>query len=622
MLKTIRKTASGVGAYIIVGLFILAFAVVGVPALNNFGGTAALEVGNRSFSPQAVETELGRRMESYRNRTGQVLTREDAVAQGLLDQATQYLTARGLFEEEAGALNLAVTDKMIQDYLQSNPQLQNAETGRFDRTILDRLLQINRMSLNEFKSAIRAELLQTQVDDAIALNTPAPQLITDYFILRQTEERTVSVATLPAPTFEEPTDEDMQSFYATNADRYALPERRQYVMVALDQDTLKDRVVVTNEEVQQAFDARKAQLGTPETRSFEQAQFATLEAANAVVEAIEGGQSFADALLAAGSEPVTITDQQKSALADSAVADAIFSAEEPGVVGPVDGTFGVVLAKLSSITPGTEVTFEEMEETIRASLFEEFFRDEVEELFDELQEAGDTGATLAQVASDMELPLRTVGPVDRNFLTAEGAIEDGVPLEVNIAAFNLAEGALFEAVDLNDGGYAFLEVGEVFPSTTQPYEEVVDKVRTDFEEDARANAIDTLKAEFTATVASGIPFAEAATQFGGEATAQTLSAFSPATDLPRPFFNDIFSADIGKVVAAPASSEGGLQVAVTEAMSFGPNSQQALITDQLRATLGQRLAQEQYEAYLQAMQEAHPVKRNDAVIATRLGLGQ
>ncbi len=622
MLKTVRKAASGVGAYIIVGLFFLAFAVVGVPALNNFGGSAALEVGDRAYSPQVVERELSRRMESYRIRTGQVLTREDAVAQGLLDQATQYLTARGLFEEEAEVLGLAVTEKMIQDHLQSNEQLLNPDTGRFDTAILNRILNINRMSLEEFQDAVRAELFQSQVDSALALSGPAPQQLTDYFILRQTEERTVSLATLPAPQAEEPTDEALQSFYAANADRYALPERRQYVAVSLDQETLKDRVVVTDEEVRQAFEAQRARLGTPETRTFGQAQFATIDEAEAVKAAVKDGQSFVDAVEAAGSDVLTLADQQREALADAGVAEAVFGTEETGVVGPVDGTFGVVLAEVTAINPGTDVTLEEVEETIRAALFEEFFGAEVDQLYDELQEAGDSGASLAEVAADMELPLRTVGPVDRNFLTAEGAIEDGVPLEVHTAAFSLASDDIFEAVDLIEGGYAFVEVGEVFASTIQDYENVAEQVRTDYEADSLSTALATMSAEFAATVEGGTSFTDAAEQFGGDATAKSLTAFAPDAELPRPFFNDIFAADIGKVVSTTSNDGNSVEVAITESITFGPNGQQAMIVDQMRNALGQTISREYYQAYLQAMQDAHVVKRNDALINTRLGLGQ
>jgi peptidyl-prolyl cis-trans isomerase D len=618
MLKSFRGALKGFVAWIIVGLFIIAFAFVGVPALNNFGGDEAIRVGDTRFDPRSVEDEFTRRLERNRRETGEVLTRSEAVEAGLLRETLAYFTLRGLYQEEAETLGVTVTDEMIQNYLSADENLQNPETGKFDQVILQRLLQANRMSPSEFKRRIADELLQRQMDAALLMSFPGPETIAELVVLRQTEERAVSTAMLTADAAGEPSADELQSYYAANVARYSAPERRAYTLLTVSPETVADRISVPEEDVRRLYEARAASLGVAEQRSFVQGQFPSREAAEAALAQIEAGTPFAEAVRANGGTVASFTDEIEGNLADDVVAEAVFATDAPGVVGPVDGTFGVVLAEIGNITPGTDVSFEDAREELETELAEEIVNDEIDALYDEIQEAGDAGASLAEAARDVGLDVRQVGPVDADFIAEGGAIEADVPVAAHRAAFAQAANGLFEAIDLQQGGYAFVEVESIIPAAPIPFEDVRDAVARDYAQEERETGLAAAVARFQNLIGEGQSFEAAAEALGASAVARTLTPTLKPEDMSQALFADIYSAPIGEVVAGPVTPQG-ITVAQTTDITYGPNAQTDLMTQQVRQQLGQTLSRDYYQAYLVALEEEYSVRQNDAVLQQRFG---
>ncbi len=623
MLKTFRGALSGVTGWLVLALVILAFAFVGIGALDTFSGSSAVRVGDTRFTAQELDREFARQIELQRQETGEVLSREEAVSRGLLTRTINQFVIRGLFAEEAERLGLAVTDPMIQKFLQDQYNA-GAEPGdtqlTFDRDALARVLQANRMSLGEFRQIVEFELLRAQIDDALMLPTPAPEPMAEFFVLRQTEERTVSTAMLEAPEIEAPTDEDLRSFYASNAERYRSPELREYTMVVLDENVVADRIEIPESDVRQLFEARAAAMGTPERRSYAQVQFPTLEAAEAALAALEEGASLEAIAEDAGLAVTTFDDEVRTNIADEAVAEAVFGVDSPQVVGPVDGVFGALVADVREITPGETVDYEELRDGLEDELREEIVTAELDNLYDEMQDAGDSGASLADIASEFGLPVRTVGPADADFFAEGGAIESNVPSAAHQLAFSMSPGGLFEAVDTAEGGYAFVELINVTPSAPRPFEEVKDEVSTAFIEQQRRETMRTRMAAVEAAVEAGTSFAEALAPYEAEPTTRTLSGFQPVDSIPQALLGRVYDARIGEVVTQMAPDAQTATLVYIDDLSFGANERFVAQVEQAKAQLGQALSAELYQAYLTAMQDEIGVRQNEAQIAERFAV--
>ncbi|WOI52078.1 peptidylprolyl isomerase [Parvularcula sp. LCG005] len=622
MLKSFRDSIKGFMAWIVVALFVLAFAFVGVPALENFGGKAPLQVGDQRYSVNDIDDEFARVMERNRQDTGEVLSQEEARAAGMLGQAINALTIRGVYVSEAGKLGLTVTDDMIQDYLQSDERFRAPGKDSFDQATLQAILQNNRMSLNDFRQAIRTELLTRQIDEVAALLVPAPTIYGKTIALRQTEERVVRIARLSAGDVPAPTDEQLQSFYAANADRYRTPERRTYTAVLLTPDVLDERIQIDDADVRKLFEARQATMSQPETRTFVQAQFPSMEAANAAVEAVANGQSFAEAAETAGVATARFDDEVKGDLVDSGVADAVFGLDGPGLVGPVDGDFGVVVAEVTNITPGTDVTYEEVADELRQELFEEVYADEIDTIYDELQESGDAGSSLADAARDLGLPVMTIGPVDRTRNTDDGQIEERVPLSMHMRAFDMSSDQIFEEVTLPEGNYGFIEVDSVEAGAVKPLAEVQDQVKIDYISEQAQSSLANASSSIRSAMAGGETFEIAALQAGAQVETRTLSNSNVPPNLSQDLIVEIFDAPIGEMVQVTSPDRETMTLAQTESISFGPNGQWETMAQRMDSQIAQSMSRDLYEAFFSAMSNANGIQRNDAAINARFGAGE
>lgn len=621
MLTSFRKLMEGPGKYVFLALIVAAFGVVGVPALSNFGKGKALQVGKTGYTALEVENEFTRRLRNLQYDNDTAISREEAISQGLLQETISSLTLRALLEEEADALGLAITDKMLQDFLASDPTFQDPETGEYDPSLVTRIIAANELSVGEFRDSIRVDIYREQLNDAIRLAQPASTAYTNSLLLRQNEERDVSIAVLTLDDIPALDDNALLAYYESHPDDYQSPEYRTYTLFNLTEEEVKSRVEVSEEEIRQLYEARAASLSTPETRSFSQAQFGSMEEAESVLADIEAGTSFEEAVTAAGGTLTSFTEETENALVDDTIAEVVFAKEETGVVGPIDGLFGVVIANITSITPSTEVTFEDAREELEAVLAEEIYRSELDNIYDEIQESGDAGMSLAEAARDLGFEARTVGPVSRTGETPDGRNLELAPA-IQRTAFAMAQDGFFEEASLPDGGYAFLQIEDITPAALKPYEDVATQVAIDAAAANREQALQNLVDDIRLAVSEGKSFEDAVTEAGGTAATRTLSARLLPPDLPASLVDRIFGQAAGRVLSEPGGGGASVTLAQVKEIRFLANAQADQLAERLKYQVGQDISGDLYTAYIEALQQDMGVKTDSALLAQRFGTAQ
>src|SRR5204862_7940763 len=97
------------------------------------------------------------------------------------------------------------------------------------------------------------------------------------------------------------------------------------------------------------------------------------------------------------------------------------------------------------------------------------------------------GKTLKEIGASAKLPCREIPAIDRAGKTGDGkpALEGAEAGKVAQAAFSGSTGIEAEAVELADGGYAWVDVLGVTPERQRPFEEVKDDVKKGFMEAER-----------------------------------------------------------------------------------------------------------------------------------------
>lgn len=622
MLKDFRSMAQGVGAWIIVVLFILAFAIVGMPQLSNYGRKPTVAVGGTKYSIRDVENEFNRLVERERVENNNIMTRDEAISDGLLTRAISLLAVEGLYSEEAKDLGITTTDEMIQSFLGAVDSLKNDRTGKIDTTLLARIAQSNNMSLTQFKKRVGNDILRNQIDSAIALPAPMPKDAAKKFALRQTEERVVRTAVLDVSSLPEPTDQDLLSYFAAHTEDYVIPEKRTYAYVTIDPEVIRERIKVDESEIEALYASRRAQLGTPEKRSFTVAQFPDPQSAQSAVAAAQAGKTLGVAATEAGAAVTTFDNQTKDELIDTAVANAVFGTPAPGIVGPVEGDFGYVVADVSAITPAVTVSLEEVRDELTQDLIGSDIEKEVAELYDELQRAGDRGESLEEAAKALELDVRKVGPVSKTFANEAARAAANVPPAIQDTAFSLNVGAIFEEVDLPGGISAFVEVEAIDPANTPQFEDVAEQVKADYGEMQKSDAVTATIENFRKLIDADKSFDEAAKELGTDTVSYTLSIASSNPSIPTDVALSLFELPIGEVAAGPGNEPATAFVAKTDSVRFTPNAQLDRVAASYRQQLTESLGEELYDIYLAAGQADFGTEQNNAEIAASFGLEQ
>lgn len=616
MLKTFRGLLEGPGKYVFAVLLILAFSVVGVPALENFGSRAAVKVGSQEITSLQLEREILSQVRQIQIENPDV-TREQALQAGIGQRAIETLVARALIDEEAKRLGLATPNEVLQLYIRQIDGLTDPETGRFDDQVLGLFLQQQGITVSTFREMVEGDMLRQQLTEALSTPTLYPEELVRPLILLQSMERDLRFTKISADAAAvEPTEDEITAAYQENLLDYMTPEYRTFTLVTVDEAEVAAAVEVSEDDIRQLYEVEVGVAAARETRDVRQLLVAGAAAEQAAAAAEAGGNL--DALAeAAGGTINTLSDQARTSFLDEDVADAIFAAEAGALVGPVETDFGTVYAEVTEISGSEGATFEERREALEAELRAEIAREDLSALIEELENARDTGATLADAADALGLEVRTEGPVDANLFTRFDAIAN-IPPRLGVAGFRLAEGEESDAIRLDDG-FGFVSVDRVEAPQPRAIEDVRDALIEGLKADARSNAAEEIEARFLGLIAGGESFETASAQLGGEIVSITLSATSDPSAVPAEVLAAIQDLSIGEQRAIPASGEPSVYVAEFTAARFMDRDSFVAALPVLAQQFGQQMGSELNNAYIESLEEVSTVTQNPRQVARALG---
>lgn len=625
MLQQVRSSLKGVVVFVFVGLLILAFALVDVPNVNQFGSNAAVTVGDAQFSSRYVENEFNRALLVRRQETGGNFTREDALATGMADQVVNSIATTAALSQFTDRLGLAMPRELVRDYLRENENFQNPATGQFDRFVLESLLQRNNISVEEFENRVAEDLMRSQLVMSLANAGPAPAPLTEAALLRQTERRRIAYLTVTdemAGTPAEPTLEDLQAYYDANIAEFTAPEYRVFDLLTLSRATYAEELSVPEEELRRIYDQNRERLyEEPEKRTLYQLTYETEIEAQAAVAALRQGETFETIAQnrGLGLDAVTFADAQARDILDPSVSEAAFAEglEEGAILDPVQSLFGWTIVQIAGITAPVSRSYEEVRDEIEAQFLENDTRRMILAAIDEIEEERDTGANLAAAAEAAGLSVETVGPIDRFSFAPGGAIIDAVPGEALAEAFRLEEGDESEAIDFDDQrSYLFVSLREIIAPAPIAFEDVRDQVEQAWRNQERDQRISETVRGIREAIGGGQTLEEAAAPFDRAPIEILIDRRFENEIVSRSLNDQIFFADLGDLVSGPTALGAAQAVAEVRNITFSRNTIALNEEDMFKQYLGFQLDQELLEAFVTEVREDFGVEINRAQLDT------
>jgi peptidyl-prolyl cis-trans isomerase D len=586
MLAQLRSFAKSPIVIVLLGVLMLSFLLWGVRDVfqNLNAGDAVIQAGGRTIGEARFRQMFEDQLKSYSQQSGQQISVPDAVKAGFDRQFSDALATDEAFAAYLSRTGLRPSDALVVDEIRKAPRFFNPVSGVFDKDAYMKFVtqQLN-MTPPEFENILRTELAQAQFVSGVSAGLHAPRLYDALVAAAELEGRTFSYFVLPptaVPPPAPPTEAQMLDFLKENGRK--LPEARALSIIRFSAAEAGAALPVDATAVQKRFDFEKDSLSTPEKRSLIDIPAKDAATAAAVSARLKHGEDPYAVAKSLGVSPIPYTDVPKTAIADPAAAEAAFTLPAGAISGPIKGTLGYSVVKVTSASPGHVATLEENRDKIEAEVRKSAGQAKINQAVKAYEDARSGGATFAQAAQKLGLTIMTAPPLTAQGMTLQNQRFPIAPKLLQ-AAFTLQPGADSDIVDLGQGDYAVARLDKVLPPAPPPLDQVRPEVikymeARDLQTRLQAKAttladqvkkgqpIATVAAAVGATVGHGVGIERAE---GGQTFSQQLVA-------------QVFGAKVGDVVVGPDAKPGAVVVAKLEAVvpASGPAAAQAAANQQ------------------------------------------
>ena len=518
------------------GLVVLAFVVFYIPDFLQqdtvtVGASAReviAEVDGRPLTAGEFQQRYAAQVQAYRTQFGGAMN-DQLLRQLNVDQ--QILTQ--MIDEEVAVVEaerqgIEVSDDELAQQIFAIPGLQ--ENGRFiGEARYEQLLRSQNPPLNraQFEDRMRRSLvidrLRTAVTDWIAVSDD--ELTREY--RTRNEKVKLQVVSVTADAFRDKvtvTDADVNAHYEANKNTYRVGEQRAIKYLLIDRDQARLKVTVPATDIQRYYNSNISQYQTQEQvrashillKTEGKDEAAVRKQAEEILAKIKGGADFAE--LARKVSEDTSKDQggdldffTRGRMVPEFETAAFAMA--PGQTSDiVKSQFGFHIIRVTDKRPGSTRTLDEVRPQIQDTLQQEIADQQISTKAQELQARIKDAGDLAEAAGENGLMVQESGLFQRT---------DPVPglgqaPQVANEAFTLADGAVSGAL-VSPRGVVFVTVASKKDAYIPMLDEVKERVR---EDTIRARATE-LSRQRAAAVAAAL---KSAPDFAAAAKAQGLES--------------------------------------------------------------------------------------------------
>ena len=610
MTGTLRSTARNPVAIAIMGGLILVFLVMGVgggrfpDAFRAVNADAVVSVGSHSLGSRDFDKLWEQQKQKYQQQTGQQLTNEFLVQNGvdlqLLNEVAQEQAGMEMLQRAGIVPGPTLVDNEIKKMTWAFDKV----TGQFSEKQFVQALAEQGITPRQAQAEITDELAVRHFGYAAAAGLQAPLVYVALSAAQGTESRDVSYFTMglnavPAPA--QPTDGQIQAFMKAHAAQLMQPEMRIFTLARFSAKDLAPTVKVDPAQVAKEFAFRKDTLSTPEKRTVIEIPVKGAADGAAAARRLRAGEEPAAIAKALGVEPITYDDKPQSAIADRKLAQAAFALKAGDVAGPVSGDLGLAAIKVAKVTPGAPATLASATPQIEADLRQKQAADLAYQQSQKFDDARQAGASVSDAAKKAGVTPITLGPVTAQGMDAEGKANPVLSDKILKAAFAMPAGQDGDLEDVGSGEYFAVRVERIQPPALPSLADKRPQLARALMNEELLTALKAKAKDLMAVARKNGNLDAAAAQAGAHVVQdkgmQRLKA-QQYQALGREFLENVFAVKPGEVFAA--GGQGGIYIGRVDAAHPGDVQQ----TAQLAAAVRSRASQAYADDVLSAVQNA------------------
>ena len=628
MLEAMRRGAQTRVAKLLFGLLVLSFGIWGVhDVFRGWSRGAVAKVGGTAISDQEFRRAYQDELDRFSQQAKQRITAEQGRAFGVDKRVLAQLIGGAAVEAHADQLGLALSDQTLVEGVQSDPNFQT--DGKFSKQNFDALLQQIGMSERGFLSLRRKDELRSAIIRSFISGQTIPKPLFDLIHAYDDEKRVIEWVKIDpdAVTVADPTDAKLKELYDKDKSKYMTPEYRKVQVLTLGIDDLKKQATVSDDEIAKAYETTKDSYDTPEQRRIQQIAFKDKATAEAALKALrDGTKSFGDVAKDAGAKDtdVDLGLITKKALIDPKIADVAFSLEKDKYSDVVEGRFATAILRVTQIDPGVTHTLADVKDQVRDKLATEKAKSDLQNKHDEVEDNRIAGKSLKDIADTSKLTFTEIPATD-----ATGLGPDGKPVldtpdirKIIGRAFAPDSNSDDTAIELADGGYAWVNMISTDAPKQKPFEQVKDQVKDDYMSSERHRLIDELAKKLADRANAGEPM----TALEAEAK-NKVEKTDPITrkTIPQSISEGIVAQAfaLAKGKAGHGDSPDRTSEIVFRVADVIPAPAASLTeTDQLNRRLEAELANQTLTEYTEALKKRLGTSVNEAELKAALGVSE
>ena len=558
MFRNFAKSKWAIGLLALVMLSLVGLGGTQTDILGSLQPPKVVSAGDRSLSPQEFRTEMDRRLQELQTEQRRAITYEE-----LLEQVPLASILKGRADELgffawAWKTGIRPGNELVLRIIRAEPAFFDPVTQQFSEQAYASVLAQNKMTtaMNErdirdrytglhYASAATAGMRLPRVYGALYANQTQQSRDARWFVLTQ-----AMAGAAPRPT-----DAQLTSFMSQHASELRVPELRSGTLVVFA-NPADQNIAISEEKIRARYEFRKDTLSTPERRTFTTLAAPTRAAADRIAAALRAGQTPAAVGQANDLQPANYAETPRSAIGDPAVAAAVFGLGVDEVSAPVQARVGFVVAKVTGIQPGREVTLEDAREEIVAELRGQEARGAVARRVEAFEAARLGGKSVDEAVREVGAQAVPVPAVSR-----EGKNRDGqqlnVPEPVLEAMWKLTEGRANDPVGLGEGQYFVVRVDDVTPPAMPSLDSVREMVTQAWIASENVRLLSARSDALAARLRAGEDIAAVAASVG--ATVVTETGLKQEQDttarLGRGVMSGVFNGQAGQVFSQPQSAD-------------------------------------------------------------------
>ncbi|HWL04375.1 MAG TPA: SurA N-terminal domain-containing protein [Xanthobacteraceae bacterium] len=631
MLRGIRKASSNwVGKSIlsvVVAFLVVSFAVWGIGDIfRGFGQSTVAKIGGTEVTIEQFRQIYNDRLQQISRQVGRPITPDQANALGIDRQILSQYISENLLDEQSRRMGLGITDEEIARTIHNDPTFWGIN-GQFDKARFDALIRQAGYTEGRFLGEQRRQIVRRQLAMTLGGDLPVTTTLLEAFNRFTGERRAAEFLHLTAADAGDiaaPSEDALKAYFEERRSSFRAPEYRKLAIVSLLPGEQAQWIQISDADARKAYDERRAQFVTPERRHLQQMVFPNAEQAQAAAEQLKGGLGFADLAKERGlsEKDIDLGTVAKSAMVDSAIAEAAFAAAPDTVAGPVQGRFGHALVRVLKVEPEQVQTFEQVAPELKKQLALGQARGAMAETYNKLEDERAGGATLTEAAERLKLSIRTVEAVDRSGRGPDGEPVANLPDAQRIvsSAFNADIGVENDPLQF-DGGYIWYDVLDVTPARDRDFAEAKPQIEARWREDEIASRLKAKAAEALDKLKAGASMADVASAMGKTVeTASGLQRGQPSGVLSASTVDGVFRLPENGFDVAQGSSPSDQFVLRVSGITVPPFDAKSETAAQTRQVLDNAVADSVITQYVGKLQSDLGVTINQTALRQATGL--